>query len=74
MARRRQPVPVTTPGRQRPLDEEPGRDHEERAERDHHDLRRPSAKPVTLPYEERVAAWIREREEVIRRKTPPPPG
>ncbi|MDE1822406.1 MAG: hypothetical protein KGJ23_02465 [Euryarchaeota archaeon] len=70
---------------QRRLDEPFSEGEEARTESDYRDLRETRGSPTPLPYEERVAAWIREREEAIRRRNaqpdeglppqaPPPPA
>ena len=68
MVRRGRAAPVTPPSSsQRRLDEAFGEHDEARAESEYRDLRESRASHAPLPYEERVAAWVREREEAIRR-------
>ena len=52
---------------QRRLDEAFGEHDEAREESEYRDLRESRASHAPLPYEERVAAWVREREDAIRR-------
>lgn len=68
MVRRGRAAPVTPPSSsQRRLDEAFGEHDEAREESEYRDLRESRASHAPLPYEERVAAWVREREEAIRR-------
>ncbi len=68
MVRRGRAAPVTPPtSSQRRLDEAFGEHDEAREESEYRDLRESRASHAPLPYEERVAAWVREREDAIRR-------
>lgn len=75
MVRRgRSPPVATSPSGQRRLDELDQEGTEARAERDYQDLRRSRSAAAPLPYEDRVAAWIRLRDETVRRRASGPQG
>lgn len=48
-------------------------DPEAKVERDYQELQTARSRPTVLPYEERVAAWVEERERAMKRR-PTPPG
>lgn len=74
MVRRGRTAAVTSSdSTQRRLDEAFGEHDEAQAESDYRELRESRSSHAPLPYEERVAAWIREREEALRRRDAPSP-
>ncbi len=56
---------------QRRLDESFGENEEARSEAEYRALRETKGSHTVLPYEERVVAWIREREEAMRKRGDP---
>ena len=75
MVRRRRTGSVApAPRGQRRLDEMLGESPEAREERAYSDLRGSRSEGSSPPYEERVAAWVREREEAMRKRGIDPAG
>lgn len=62
------------PGGQKRLDEVLGLDHEAQEERAYRELRETRSSHASIPYEERVAAWIAEREAAMRKRGTVPPS